>query len=96
MGAIDQAFIDLATAAFAQVIKPLQQEIADLKKIVESQSAPADEWVKQKELPAKLGNIGLTKVRELRRHPNAPKPNVLGLYSVNDWREFVKNTTTAE
>ena len=96
MGAIDQAFIDLATAAFAQVIKPLQQEIADLKKIVESQGAPVDEWVKQKELPAKLGNIGLTKVRELRRHPNAPKPNALGLYSVNDWRDFVKNTITAE
>lgn len=91
MGVIEQSLIDLATTAFTQVIKPLQEEIADLKKTIENQSVPSDEWVKQKELPAKLGSIGLTKVRQMCRHPNAPKPNVLGLHSVKAWLEFVKS-----
>lgn len=91
MGAIEQTIANAVRAGVIEAVKPLQDEIAWLRKIIESKNELPDEWVKQKDLPAKLGNIGLTKVRRVLGLHNAPKPNALGLYSVKNCRELISN-----
>ena len=93
MGAIEQTIAEAVRIGVADAVKPLHDKIDALCKVIESQSAPVDEWVKQNELPSKLGNIGLTKVRQLFARDGAPKPNALGLHSVAEWRDFVKIAT---
>ncbi|AXF86682.1 hypothetical protein DTO96_102437 [Ephemeroptericola cinctiostellae] len=91
MGAIEQTIADAVRAGITEAVKPLQDDIAWLRKIIESKNEPADERVKQKDLPAKLGDVGLTKLRKTLGLNGAPKPDALGLYSVKACRTFIDN-----
>lgn len=91
MSAIDQSNFEPDRNELSAALQPLLSKIEELQRSIDRLSPPVDSWVRQNELPQHLGSVGLTTLRALCRRPDAPKPNLLGLYSVAEWQLFVSN-----
>jgi hypothetical protein len=94
MSNIEQIITQIVNQSVTQAIEPLIVQIEALQKVVTAQSDPANEpYLQLKDLAVKLG-CSVTKLKLFRNsHPDAPKPNPMGLYDLSEWRDYLKGTT---
>lgn len=84
----------IAEAVRKQVSEELRELVIPLlEKIAQSTTereikADSEIRVRQCDLPDYIG-VGVTKIKTLRKMPNAPQPDALNLFSVREWREFI-------
>lgn len=85
---IQQAVAEALRSELPKQIEPLTQHIQQIEGQIAS-SAKNDRWVKFNELPEHLGSVSLSKLKQYKVNENAPKPDILGLYSVTQWSAFL-------
>jgi hypothetical protein len=93
MNSIEQAITQAVRLSVTEAIKPLIVKIEALQKEMASQSDSLNEpYLQLKDLAVKLG-CSVSKLKLFRNsHPDAPKPNPMGLYDWSEWREYMKDT----
>ncbi len=93
MNSIEQAITHAVRLSVAEAIEPLILKIEALQKEIAAQSDPLNEpYLQLKDLAVKLG-CSVSKLKLFRNsHPDAPKPNPMGLYDWSEWREYLKDT----
>lgn len=70
-----------------KLVIPLLEKIAQATAEREIK-ADSEIRVRQCDLPDYI-NVSVTKIKTLRKMPNAPQPDALGLFSVREWRDFI-------
>lgn len=84
----------IAEAVRKQVSEELRELVIPLlEKIAQSTTERASKTdseirVRQCDLPDYIG-VSVTKIKTLRKMPNAPQPDALNLFSVREWRDFI-------
>ena len=85
---IQQAVAEALRSELPKQIEPIAQQIQQIEGQILGVSKN-DLWVKFNELPSHLGSVSLSKLKQYKANENAPQPDVLGLYSVNQWSVFL-------
>lgn len=70
-----------------KLVIPLLEKIAQAT-IERDIKTDSEIRVRQCDLPDYI-NVSVTKIKTLRKMPNAPQPDALGLFSVREWRDFI-------
>ena len=70
-----------------ELVIPLLEKIAQSTTERESKT-DSEIRVRQCDLPDYLG-VSVTKIKTLRKMPNAPQADALNLFSVREWRDFI-------
>lgn len=70
-----------------KLVIPLLEKIAQATAEREIK-ADSEIRARQCDLPDHIG-VSVTKIKTLRKMPNAPQPDALGLFSVREWRDFI-------
>ncbi|TDR30656.1 hypothetical protein [Hydromonas duriensis] len=93
MSTIEQTITQIVRSSVNEAIRPLIVKIDALEKQLLAQGNPSNQpYIQQKELAMQLG-CSVSKLKLFRKsHPDAPKPNPMGLYDLAQWRAYLKDT----